>query len=228
MSFTNPAPMGGYLTGSLIDESEINYWCGVLPDCIDGAGGGTYTLSAPLIISGDDVEIASLICTGITSQTLVLSGAFSVAGVATLTGDVNLGNSTSDVLSVNATSLFSGNVTLGANATLGSSSADTVTLNAIMGYAGSGRILGQFQDLPDSNTSVNITQIREVNSSATAGRTINLTGTPTNGDWFIFNNNSAFTQVLTGAISYSSFTSRASKWVYVGGSWVRVYTVAIL
>lgn len=225
MSFTNPAPMGGYITGDLIDDSEINYWCSILPDCLDGAGGGTYTLSAPLIITGNEVEIDDLI-----AQFLATTSGANIYGTVTigsssselltvrstvdLQNNVTIGSSSGDTLQVIATAQFDNNVTLGASA------ADTVTLQGVLGYGATGRILGTFAMLPDSNTSVSVLQVREARTAATATRTYTTTGTATEGDHFTFYNHSAFDQNLTGVISSAMLASRVYKFCYTSGAWV--------
>lgn len=213
MSFINIAPLGGYLTGSLIDESEINYWCGVLPDCIDGAGGGSYSLSAPLIIENDDVEIEFLVVTNSldVAGPSVLNGL--TASSLTVSGTTQIGDSSADLMTVTATAHFDNDVTLGVT------DADTVTLKALLNYGATGRILGTFATLPDSNTSVNVLQVREVNTAATATRVVTTTGTATEDDHFTFYNGTTFSQTLTGVITSSVPSKTAAKYRYTSGAW---------
>jgi len=147
MSFTKPGPISGYVTGDLIDEADINYWCSALPDCVDGAGGGTYTLAAPLIFNGDDLQIGEDLDVGgdlaITGDTTLIGGLTVTGSVVfnnylqigssssdtcdvvsdiTFRGPVTIGDASSDLLHVNSTTTFNNNVTVG------SSAADTLTV----------------------------------------------------------------------------------------------------
>ncbi len=136
MSFTNPAPVGGYATGDLIDESEINYWCTALPDCVDGAGGGTYALSNPLTITGDVVTFDDLVVNDdltISGDTIIGSASADtliVNATTTFDNDVTIGSSTADTFSVLAHATMFGNLTVNGNTVLGNASGDTLTVTA--------------------------------------------------------------------------------------------------
>lgn len=51
------AKSGGWATEDLLSSAQMNALQTELLKAVDGAGGGTYTLSAPLIFTGDDVRL---------------------------------------------------------------------------------------------------------------------------------------------------------------------------
>lgn len=232
MSFTKPGPFSGYVTGDLIDEADINYWCAALPDCIDGAGGGTYTLTAPLIINGDDIEFG---------ENLI------VIGDVVIDGDTTIGSTSGDALSVAATSTFvapasfTGNVTIGTDATdtfisnstvffhNGPVKFDTLTTRHVNGFvtledcvlevSGTGRITTTYAPVTSTLTTVDVTQCRQIYIAIGSGGSTALSGTPVEGDWVRITNATAFTQTLTGIIAGSMFTKTGIMWIYSSGAW---------
>lgn len=232
MSFTNPKPFG-YLTGDLIDESEINYWCAVLPDCLDGAGGGSYTLSAPLIIGGDAVEIATLIATDLT---VTGSAAFTTAQ---FTGGVTIGDAGADTLTVNSATSFTGDVTIG-NAgsdvltvtsgttfqndiTLGLSSAFTATLVGVLAPSGSGRVLQSGVNVSSASQSVSGLQYRYIVITYGTTTTTTITGSFVNGDMVRIYNGSGVSQNIAGAPLAATLASGVSiSRLLISGTWTTV------
>lgn len=228
MSFTNPAPLGGYITGDLIDESQINYWCSILPDCIDGAGGGTYTLSNPLLINGDDVSIGENLDVGtdLTTDGLIVTGA------------TTIGSSTGDLLVVNSTSIMttvtvgnsltvSGNAILNGNATV----AGTLTANGntVLGNATSDTttVAGPLQFLFKTSIAANADtmytaadsgQVYFLDGSMGTNRAYTFTGSFTAGNWFLFKHRAAggATHTINGL---ATVAGQGVLWIYNGTNW---------
>lgn len=76
MTLVNPKP-SGYATGERLPSADVNSVWDQLTDALDGAGGGTYTLTAALQINGDDVGIGENLAVG---------------GDATVTGNIEVGD----------------------------------------------------------------------------------------------------------------------------------------
>lgn len=226
MTFVNIAPLGGYVTGDLIDESEINYWCAALPDCMDGAQGGTYNLSNPLIVQGDDFEVDDLIVNdSIIADTATIDTATideiiggGLGGLLQVTGDLTV----SDSLGVTGSAIFSGNVTLG------NAAADTITLNGVLG-GGTGRVLETAIIANDADQSIDVLSYRNivVPSTVTATRTYTLTASgAVDGDWFTFKNLDTAGQQLAGVSSLLIAAGFGVKYVRISGVWQVVDTWA--
>jgi len=221
MSFTNPKPLG-YSTGDLIDESEINYWTSILPDCIDGAGGGTYTLSAPLIINGDEVDIDTLFVTG--------TGGLTVNHAMYVAGDVTLGsNVLSDTLTVTAEANLEGDLIVSGSTNLGGLLAVTgitgftgaVTIESTLGYAGaSGRVLQTGIIVNAALQSVSGVQYRHIVITYASTTTTTITGTFVDGDMVRIYNRSGVSQGIAGAPMTGSISSGSSLTLLrISGSW---------
>lgn len=208
MSFTNPAPIGGYATGDLIDESQINYWCAALPDCIDGSGGGSYTLSAPLVFgAGDYIQF---------DNDVYINGLASF-GAASFTGDVTIGNSSSDIFHCVASATFDNDVTLGAT------SADTISLHGVMGPAGNGRVLQTGINVASASQSVSGTQYRYIVITYGTTTTTTITGTFVDGDMIRFYNASGVSQTIAGSPLAGSIPSGVSiTRLLISGTWTTV------
>lgn len=223
MSFVNPAPLGGYITGDLIDESQINYWCGVLPDCVDGASGGTYTLSNPLIFNGDDIQIG---------QDLDVTGAIT-GGTVDIAGDGTIGTNSFNTLTVNSATHFADEIVVAGSTILngvltvaGLTEFDgNITLaNARIGYSGSGRILQTAQVITTPSSSVDITHVRNISLGTMATAATALTGTVVDGDWFCIQNSSGNPQTLTGLVSVVGLPSGSGRmYVRISGVWTVVF-----
>lgn len=128
MTLVNPKPLG-YAYGELLPSADVNSVWSQLTHAVDGAGGGSYTLSNPLSIDGDtvtidDLEAATANVTGAaTVDTLTVTS--SVAGDLTLDDDLTVtGSSTFDDVGVGgnlaAVDVFADNVNVATLATLAS------------------------------------------------------------------------------------------------------------
>jgi hypothetical protein len=166
MSFSLVNPTG-WSTGDLLTDTQINQLDEDHASAIDGAGGGTYTLTAPLAIQGDTVNITDLIAGDLTiSDDLIVtddvsiggdcqvtgtlncsscSSNWTIPGNLTVQGSANLGNASGDIITsvgqFSTSSFFTANssATFNADVTLGNAVSDSVTLNSIMAI-GTGRI----------------------------------------------------------------------------------------
>ncbi len=208
MTFVNIAPIGGYVTGDLIDESQINYWCSALPDAIDGAGGGTYTLSAPLIINGDDIEFG---------EDLLVEGSLRVAGNLTvLDHDLSIGLTDADEFSCLASAYFYSDIQIG------NSGSDSVTLNSVIRPNGGGRILHTGIMANDADQSIPISSYRHIciPSSVTAERTYTLTSAAEqDGEWFVIQNLDSISHKIEGLITTTIPADSGFKSLRIGGTW---------
>lgn len=223
--FTNPNSLG-WITGDLLTEDQINYIGSALPDCIDGGAGGTYTISAPIVINGDDLVIGENIEV---NQDMIVGDDLSVGGTSVLAGTFIIGN-----LEISGTTLLNddvtmGNVAINGNATLGNSAADAVTITAgtvacaaALSYTGSGRELRKGIVLPNSDSTVNITEYRHliIPVSVTGTRTYTIIGSPIEGDWFMLQNNDTATHELAGLVTISPVGANAGyMYMYLSGAW---------
>lgn len=223
MSFVNPAPLGGYVTGDLITEDQINYWCGILPDAIDGAGGGTYTLTAPLVLNGDNVTIdENLSVHG--DQTI--TGQLVVSGAVSFFDDMTFGNSSLDQATFNCIVVCQRDLSVDGNTVLGNASGDTITVTGTMtlatplGFTGSGRVLETgIVSAPDSSPTINVLQNRNVFlGTATGTHTVTLTASgAVDGDWCILANYSGFSQNLAGLVGGAIANNEVIKLMRLGG-----------
>lgn len=246
--FNNPAPVGGYATGDQITETQINYWCSALPDCVDGAGGGTYTLSAPLIFNGSNVTFGADVTVGndlqvggtVSTVDVLASGDIDIAddlfvagtvftNVLSATGAATLGTTLTvtgptallSTLAVTGTASFNGNVNLGNGA------ADAITLYGKLDpLTGLGRILTGAQLLPSSNSSIDVSVQQHL--VATAGVTTynyTLTGvSASNGEWYSVYNGSSATQNFFGIDTISVTAGSYVKRVCIGSTFHTVAT----
>lgn len=211
--------VSGWAFGEILTAAQMNSLDVDHANAIDGAAGGSYTLSNPLTIGGNTVTI----------NTLAVSGNMAVAGDVAVNGNVVLGDDPLlDTLTVAAIASFALSISVGTSATVGGSLfangpavfAGDVTVESVVQFSGNGRILGQFTELPDSNTSVDITTTQELIVTATASRQITITGaTAGNDDWFIIYNGSAFTQNLVGLVTANVLTKTGVKYARVSGTW---------
>ena len=56
MAFTNPNGGSGYLFGAKLPSAHVNLVWAYIEKAVDGIGGGTYTLAAPLTFAGAGVN----------------------------------------------------------------------------------------------------------------------------------------------------------------------------
>lgn len=125
MSFSLANPTG-WTTGDTLTETQINQIDAEHAAAIDGSGGGSYTLTSPLSISGDTVEIEDL---SADSADIAIAGiaSLTVSGTSSLNGNVTLGDNVSDNITAvgsltsqnaflaNSTSTFVGASSFGSN-----------------------------------------------------------------------------------------------------------------
>jgi len=223
MSFINPAPMAGYVTGDLIDESEINYWCAALPDCVDGAQGGTYTLANPLIFTGDDVQFDDVDITG----DLVVSGNGTFDDSVQFNDDVGFagGNPVNfyNGLTVAGTPTFNGYAVFTQGADLGNGTSDTFALKGVLTPTSGGRVQKTATTVTTALASVNVSDYQHVKITYGSTTTTTLTATAvSNGDWVVLFNNSGASQNFAGLFTLSGLADGES-WlmIRVGGTWGR-------
>lgn len=226
MSFTNPAPLGAYITGNLIDESEINYWCSILPDCIDGAGGGTYTLSNPLIITGDIVEIEDLEADDIVVATMtagdIVTTTFTVTDInlsGTIFGGGSSAASFSDLSSTGNLSC-GGALTAEGNTTLGTTSADTITANATASFLST--LSFRFKTIAgaDADTAFTSASAGSIvyTESMSTNRAYTFSGSFSAGHWFLFKHRASGGHTLT--VNGAPLTvAQGIFFFYTGSNW---------
>ncbi len=93
MSFSLANPTG-WTTGDLLTETQINQLDAEHAAAIDGSGGGTYSLSAPLIINSANVTIGA---------NLAVGGTLGVTGSSHFDGSVQLGDGAGDAINIQGT-----------------------------------------------------------------------------------------------------------------------------
>ncbi len=140
MSFSLANPTG-WTNGDLLTETQINQLDQDHAAAVDGGGGGTYTLTAPLQFVGDEVDIDvlnanTIIGTPEFTGNATFSSTSTFDGIATFNDDVNfsgggttydhtanfnhdvnLGNTSGDTVTVAATSAFAGPATFSGTST---------------------------------------------------------------------------------------------------------------
>lgn len=224
MSFINPAPLSGYTTGDLISEDQINYWCGVLPDAIDGAQGGTYTLSNPLVINGDDLTIGEdLDVLGDTTLVAMTANTANILSDAAVAGALNANGP----FVANSTATFNGNVVLGNTSSDTVTIAATPTLTTPLTLSGTGRVL-ESGSVITASASIDTASSRNiVLGTSAAGQTVTLTATGVvDGDWFILANVSGNSWTIAGIVSFTLANGDVEKFVHIGGTWRSIFRVA--
>jgi hypothetical protein len=98
LTLSNPKSLG-WAFGEILTSAQMNSLATQLPYALDGAGGGAYTLSAPLSIDGDVVTIETLVAptiSGVTTFTadVVVGDDLLVADDATVSGDLGVSGNT--------------------------------------------------------------------------------------------------------------------------------------
>lgn len=225
----------GWAFGELLTSAQMNSISSQLPNAVDGIGGGTYAATAPISITGqlitfDDLTVTDdLTVSGDTILGNADTDTLTVNAEATFAGPVTLGSGLSDAITVNGAAGFSGlasfadDVFFEGDVALGNGAADAITLSGVLTQSGSGRILETAIVLPNSDTSVDITQFRQMvsESSVTATRQITTTASvgPATGDWFSILNVSGFSQTLVGLLAQSVPNNTWAKYQYVSAAW---------
>lgn len=226
MSFSR-VKVAGWAFGEILTSSQMNTLDVDHANAIDGLNGGSNTLVAPLSIGGNTVTIDTL-------ATVTFS----------TTGNATIGNAAGDVLLVNATTSFQADMQAAQDLqVLGNAEIQTdlevqqdalvggnlqVTQNAVVtdNLTVNGRIIGNTRetaiDLPNLDTSVDVTLYRNIRSSTTVTttRVVTLTGSVGDGDWFIYHNRSGSAQTLAGLVTSSPPNGYGAKYVRVSGSWI--------
>lgn len=101
---------GGWASHELLSSAQMNAIRTELLKCVDGSGGGTYTLSALLRFQGAALQVEDLNV----DDDVAVGGDLSIAGALTLSGDVHVttGNTlfldTGSALDVSDNAFFSG------------------------------------------------------------------------------------------------------------------------
>ncbi len=83
---TNPAPLG-YALYELLPSGDVNSIWSQLPNAVDGIGGGSYALVAPLSITGQLITLTDLTVT----DDLNVGDALDVGGSAAVAVDLDVG-----------------------------------------------------------------------------------------------------------------------------------------
>lgn len=213
MTFVNIAPFGGYITGDQITETQINYWCAALPDAVDGAAGGSYTLTNPLIFLGDDVTI---------DEQLTVNGGI-VAPTATIT-NLTIGSTIGAIdLILSGSASITGDV-LCDDLIVG----DDITVGGDIAVTGaiSGRTL-ETATIITASASVDTAAFRNIIlGTSAAGQTVTLTATgAANGDWFVLSNASGNTWNIAGVVTNTIADNSVIKGIRIGGVWSFVHRI---
>jgi hypothetical protein len=173
----------GWATNEKLTSAQMNALDEDHADAIDGVGGGTYTINAPLEINGDDVTLGDF--SGgrlISAGDALVNGSLDVAGATTLAS-----------VDVTGTTSLTGALTANGNTTIGNASGDahsitgTTTVNGPVVFAAPGRPRYTTATLTDANT--NITPVTAniyymPSGVMSTGRTLTVDDTNCgNGDW---------------------------------------------
>lgn len=230
---TNPKPLG-FAFGEILTSAQMNSVTSQLPNAVDGIGGGSYALVAPLSITGqlvtlDDLTVADdLIVNGDTVLGNADTDTLTVVATAAFNNSLTAGSSSADALTVNATSTFNspitlndtitcGNININGDAALGNAVGDTATLNAILAI-GTGRIRTKAISQA-SGGALDVAGYRHVKITGSALNTaISFTGAA-DDDWFTVYNSSVNTQTLSGIVSGTLVAGEGFLFVRVSGSW---------
>jgi hypothetical protein len=188
---------------------------------LDGTGGGSYTLAAPLSIDGDTVTIETLEASNISM--LDALGTLTVYASVGLKNDVAIGTISADTLSVASTATFSAPVSFNGDVNLGNAGTDLSTLAGILGFTGTGRVQTTGTAHPNADTNpIDIASSR-YNTAAPAASAKNYTLTCTNeadGDWFVFYNAGSTQNVLlAGLVTTILVPQRGVFYLRIAGVW---------
>lgn len=225
MSFTRVKPLG-WATNEKLTSAQMNALDEDHADAVDGVGGGTYTITAPLVIKGDNVTLCNDgadVCTigaGGTNTLIVNAATDFQVGINVSAGSSSIAGAVSFA--------SSGSVTLQGPTTV----ADPMTL------FGDGRIIfrapGVINNAAGSLVVTTTNFYRCAASTLSADRiwTINDTGA-VDGDWlWVATEDTAFTVIVhaPGAVLLTNLRSGTGSahglLMRVGGTWSRVSTWA--
>lgn len=81
MSLVDPTSGIGYAYGEVLPSADVTTVFTQQQDALDGAGGGAYTLTAPLSIAGDSVTVDELVVGNTISETSTLTPSSLTASV---------------------------------------------------------------------------------------------------------------------------------------------------
>jgi hypothetical protein len=230
MSFVKPGPLVGYVTGDVIDEADINYWCAALPDCIDGAGGGSYTLSAPLSITGDDVTVSDLFATTLTTTSdLFVGDDLDVGDNAAIVGTLSVGElATLGSLSVTNNATVQGDLAVDGVVNFNDSLDVDFGVSCASLTAETGNFVTSLQWLfkmavgPNADTSFTSSDAAQViyTSSMSTNRTYTLSGSYDAGQWFIFSHRATGGYTINITPGTGLVFGEAVLMIYTGANWL--------
>lgn len=236
MSFALINPTG-WTVGDLLTEDQINQLDADHVKAIDGTGGGTYNLTAPLTLAGDTVTISE----ALVAPTILGNTEFS--GVVTFANNVDFDDTTTfaenatfseDVrcfgevetqqLQVNSSSTFGGAASFQGDTILGNAS-HAVTIAGALEFSATGRVLSKAIRLTGADTVDITTGPQEISQTSATTVTTTLTDTfAQDGDWFTFFNRSGVNQNIDGIVTGLIVPNFGVKYVRIGGVYVLINT----
>ena len=210
LSVTNDAFISGglsvvnnlFVSGTTFESTAAN-------NILAGLGGDTTigaTLSDSLTVNAtssfyNDLTVksgANLIVEGnAQTGTLVVTGTAQIAGLVSILGDIDLGNSTSDTVSING------------------------KVNVPIQFKTTGRVTEPLFVTPNSNTGISVDLYKNIliPSSTTGTRTYTITGSPVAGDFFYIFNEDSGNHNFTGLVTLTAASGNAYKCMYDGSTW---------
>jgi len=230
MSFSLIRP-AGFITGTRLLASELQTWQTDFVNAIDGAGGGSYTLTAGLSISGDVVTLEDLTVTA--DVTLGTSGTdtLTVNSAATFNDDVTLGSGPTDALTVAATSTFTGSAEFqalttisgnlsctGAAIGIGDSDSDVMTVTATANFLNGVTLGSSGSDSLTINAASTIAGSATFNSTVETNSNIDFKGTTALYDVALYyrdNSDSTYLKLLDSDTSDDIEFGNAANDIYV-------------
>ncbi|HTJ17842.1 MAG TPA: hypothetical protein VL494_13775 [Steroidobacteraceae bacterium] len=234
MTLTNPKPLG-WAFGEILTSTQINSVASQLTHALDGAGGGSYTLSAPLTIGGDTVTISdTLVAPTISGNTAFandvdIAGSLSVPLVssaiqfdddATFAGTNPV--SFSNGMTVSGTPTFNGYAQLNGGADLGNAASDPVALKGTLTPTSGGHIQKTGIVVSTAAASVDINSFQHVKVTHGSSTTTTLTATGVgNNDWFRLYNASGVSQDFNGLVTFTAANGEGALFVRISGTWQR-------
>jgi hypothetical protein len=209
MTLINPKPLG-WAFGEILTSAQMNSFGTQIIRALDGTGGGSYTLAAPLIIDGDVVQLSEL------EATVGIIDALQVNNTALFGSDVNVtGDVFADDLVATDDVTAGGDLSVGGNASVG----------GIIGFTGTGRIKTTGAALPNADTSVDVATARHLYAApATTAKTYTLSCTnEADGDWFRFVNGGSVSATLAGLVSIPALGAGIGRmYIRIAGVWTLV------
>lgn len=226
MSFSLANPLT-WTTGDLLTEDQINQLDAEHAAAVDGSGGGTYTLTAPLSITGDDFTVSDL-----------------TAATITTTGNCTLGNSSGDTTTTRQLHVIN-NLTLDGNAVI-SGAVDIAGLLSVddnvditgdldvtgevlsnsLDVTGTGQFLGQLKFLfkisagPNADHAYTALDAGQIiySESLSSNRAYTFSGGFSAGDWFLFKHRASGGATLTVNL-VDLVVAQGIFWFYTGTNW---------